>query len=261
MCQVKHSGDEDVEDREEVTETEEREPFDLGAAAQQYGLSLTVEQLTQFDQYMALLQEWNQRLNLTRIIAPRDVQIRHFLDSLTCATVTGDLSGQTMVDMGTGAGFPGLPLKILYPELTLTLVDSVTKKTHFLTAVVESLALSNVTILAARAEELGQILGHREAYDWAVARSVADMRVLAEYLLPLVRLGGNMLAQKGASAAAETTAAFPAFEILGGGSPHITTIQLPENENPHYLVKIPKERPTPAKYPRQPGRPTKRPLE
>lgn len=239
----------------------ENTPFDLRAAAAQFGLTLTAVHTTQFDQYLALLEEWNQKFNLTRIITPREVQIRHFLDGLTCATITGDLSGQTLVDVGTGAGFPGLPLKILYPELHLTLVESVTKKTTFLTAVVEALNLSHVTILDSRAEEVGQILGHREAYDWAVARSVADMRVLAEYLLPLVRLGGNMLAQKGASAHEETTAASKAFEILGGGSPHISTIQLPENDQPHYLVRIPKERPTPANYPRQPGKPTKRPLD
>jgi 16S rRNA (guanine527-N7)-methyltransferase len=236
------------------------ERLDLVAVAGEYGVQLTAVQGEQFAQYLALLQQWNAQMNLTRIISPRQVQIRHFLDSLTCAPVMGDLSGQMVVDMGTGAGFPGLPLKILYPDLRLTLVDSVAKKTQFLTAVVEALALTQVSVIASRAEQLGQRLGHREAYDWAVARSVAEMRVLAEYLLPLVRRGGQVLAQKGASAPEEVATATKAIHILGGGKAELTAVQLPEHELTHYLVRIPKERPTPPVYPRQPGKPTKRPL-
>lgn len=225
-----------------------------------FGLTLSGAQRLQFARYLALLIEWNKRLNLTRIIEPRDIVIRHFLDSLSCATVMGELNDQKVADVGTGAGFPGVPLKILYPALQLTLVESVTKKTKFLAAVVEQLGLRDVTILDGRAEEVGHQAAHREQYDWVVARSVAELRVLVEYLLPLCRVGGHVLAQKGESAAEELQQARQALRLLGGGSVQLHEIQLPEHPLTHYLVVIEKERPIPAKYPRRPGIPSKQPL-
>lgn len=225
-----------------------------------FNLALTADQLAQFDQYQALLLDWNQRFNLTAVTDPAAIQIRHFLDSLTCATVTGDLDGRRLVDVGTGAGFPGLPLKILYPGLQLTLVESVAKKTRFLEAVVSELGLAGVTILAERAELLGRQPAHRAQYDWAVARSVAELRVLVEYLLPLCRIGGRALAQKGEGAVAEVTAATQAISTLGGGRPEIMPIQLPGRMETHYLVVIRKEGETPERYPRRPGMVEKRPL-
>lgn len=232
----------------------------LQSAAKPFGISLTDHQLQQFGRYQALLIEWNQRLNLTRIIEPYDIVIRHFLDSLTCATVMGKMEEHRVIDVGTGAGFPGLPLKILYPEIELTLVDSVTKKTTFLAAVVEALDLKAVTISDGRAEEIGQDANHREQYDWVVARSVAEMRILAEYLLPLCRVGGHLLAQKGENAPAEIKSAYQAIRILGGGQVQMHEVRLPDHELIHHLVVVPKERPTPKKYPRRPGLPSKRPL-
>lgn len=224
------------------------------------GLTLTAEQLAHFARYQELLIEWNERINLTAIVEPEAIQVRHFLDSLSCVRVMGDLNGRQLIDVGTGAGFPGLPLKIFYPQLRLTLVESVMKKTYFLQAVTSELGLKDVTILSERAETLGQQPAHRDQYDWAVARGVAEMRVLVEYLLPLCRHGGRMLAQKGDNANGEVAAAVPAINQLGGALPHLYPVQLLNVVDTHYLVVIEKIGPTPARYPRRPGMAAKRPL-
>lgn len=233
---------------------------DLVQEAAHFNIQLTAAQMAQFEGYQALLREWNQKISLTAIDDPVNVQIRHFLDSLTCATVMGELAGRRLIDVGTGPGFPGLPLKILYPDLQLTLVESVTKKTRFLKAVVEHLGLTGVRILDQRAETLGQQPEHRAQYDWATGRAVAALRVLVEYLLPFCKVGGHVLAQKGESALAEAEEAAPAIAKLGGGEPSFHSIQLPEREEIHYLVVIAKVTETPSAYPRRPGRPAKRPL-
>ncbi len=233
---------------------------ELAQEAAVFGLHLNSDQLASFATYERLLLEWNERLNLTAIREPAEIRRRHFLDSLTCATVTGDLSGRRLIDVGTGAGFPGVPLKILFPDLSLILVESVTKKAGFLETLVAALGLAGVKVLPQRAEEVGQDATHRERYDWAVARSVAELRVLVEYLLPLCRVGGRALAMKGESAPAEIEAAMTAGQILGGGQPQWKTAQLPGRDMLHYLVVIPKEKETPGKYPRRPGMPAKRPL-
>jgi 16S rRNA (guanine527-N7)-methyltransferase len=232
----------------------------LAAESEAFGLPLSAKQLEQFARFLALLLTWNERLNLTAVRDPHAIQIRHFLDSLSCATVTGELNGRALIDVGSGAGFPGLPLKILYPDLRLTLVESVIKKTRFLTAVVEELALSRVEIIPERAEALGQNPAHREQYDWATARGVAQMATLAEYLLPLCRVGGHMLAQKGENAKKETAVAQTAIHTLGGSKPTLHAIHLPGQAQPHYLVVIEKTAVTPPKFPRRPGIPAKRPL-
>lgn len=228
--------------------------------ASELGASLTPHQLSQFAQYQTLLLEWNERMNLTAVRQPADIRVRHFLDSLSCARVMGELNGRSLIDVGTGAGFPGLPLKILFPQLELTLVESVAKKGQFLQAVVDALALDNVTVLAERAELLGQLPQHRQQYDWAVARAVAELRVLVEYLLPLCRVGGRMLAQKGAGVQEEIKNAGEAIKLLGGAAPELGEITLPEREQPHYFVVVHKLGDTPAKYPRRVGVPGKRPL-
>lgn len=233
---------------------------ELAQEAAVFGLSLDSEQLECFATYECLLLEWNERLNLTAIREPGEIRRRHFLDSLTCALATGDLSGRQLVDVGSGAGFPGVPLKILFPSLSLTLVESVAKKARFLEQLVAALELREVSVVAARAEEVGQEAAHRERYDWAVARSVAELRVLVEYMLPLCRVGGRALAMKGESAPAEIEVAATAVDVLGGGQPQWQPVQLPGRDMLHYLVVIPKERETPGKYPRRPGMPTKRPL-
>jgi 16S rRNA (guanine527-N7)-methyltransferase len=225
-----------------------------------FGIPLTPDQIRQFEQYQALLLDWNQRMNLTAIREPRQIQQRHFLDALTCSLVTGELNGRSLIDVGTGAGFPGLPLKILFPDLRLTLVESVVKKTRFLEAVVAELGLRDVTIVPERVELLGQGVAYRAQYDWAAARAVAELRILVEYLLPLCRVGGSILAQKGGSAAEEVMAAERAVLLLGGTVRQIFPVNLPQREETHYLVVVEKTAVTPQTYPRRIGVPAKNPL-
>jgi 16S rRNA (guanine527-N7)-methyltransferase len=165
-----------------------------------------------------------------------------------------------MIDVGTGAGFPGIPLKILYPNLRLTLVESVGKKAMFCQHIVRVLGLENVNVVKARAEEVGQDPAHREQYDWAVARAVANLNILSEYLLPLVKLGGTMLAQKGESGPAEAQSAEKAMKLLGGNLRELVQVNLPGVAEDRYLVLVDKVAATPPKYPRKAGIPGKQPL-
>ncbi len=232
----------------------------LIAGAGQLGIHLSEEQIHQFKQYQQFLLDWSQRLNLTAVCEPGQIQQRHFLDSLSCSLVTGDLNGQTLIDVGSGAGFPGFPLKILFPELRLTLLESVGKKAKFLAHTVNELQLVDVQIISGRVEEVGQDVAHRQVYDWAVARAVARLAILVEYLLPLVRIEGHMLAQKGRQAEEEVREASSGIAILGGGPPQLLPVQIPGQYEPSNLVLIRKRKPTPDKYPRRTGIPAKRPL-
>jgi 16S rRNA (guanine527-N7)-methyltransferase len=225
-------------------------------------LELTPAQLTAFQAYAVALRAWNDKVNLTAITDPDGIQVKHFLDSLSVLKVLPPGWGRLRwVDVGTGAGFPGLPLKIVCPELRLTLVEATGKKVAFCRAIVEQLRLTGVDVLKARAEELGQDPAHREQYDWAVARAVAEMPVLAEYLLPLVRRGGHALAQKGEGAPAETHAAEAAVRRLGGQLAQIVPVELPGVVETRYLVVFDKLAATPPAYPRRPGVPSKTPLK
>ena len=228
---------------------------DWVAEAARLGLPLSAAQQAQFAAYEVLLLLWNERLNLTAVRTPEAIRHRHFFDSLSCGLVLGELNGRSLIDVGTGAGFPGLPLKLLYPELQLTLVESVGKKAAFLQTVVAELDLAGVTVVTERAETLGQQPAFREQFDWAVARAVAPLRVLVEYLLPLCRVGGQVLAQKGERAAEEVAEAETAVSLLGGGNLRVQPAPL----DGHFVL-IEKIVPTPAAYPRRPGMPSKRPL-
>jgi 16S rRNA (guanine527-N7)-methyltransferase len=238
----------------------------LVLGARHLGLELTAKQLTTFDRYRRELQAWNQRINLTAIDDTEGILVRHFLDSLSCMLAfrqpeTGrPAAGTRLIDVGAGAGFPGVPLKIVCPNIQLTLVEATAKKAQFLEHLREQLALNGITIINARAEELGHDAAHRERYDWATARAVAEMPVLAEYLLPLVRVGGYCLAQKGEKAAAEATAAESAINLLGGRLARLLPVELRGLAETRFLVLVKKVAPTPAKYPRRPGMPGKRPI-
>ena len=233
------------------------------AVKQLLGFDLTPAQIAAFRTYAVELAEWNEKFNLTAIKNPADVEIKHFADSLSCLLAFRNQHASRafrIIDVGTGAGFPGIPLKIVCPEMRLTLAESVGKKVAFLEHVVGKLGLKEVVVLKARAEEIGQNAAHRERYDWAVARAVAELPTLLEYLLPLAKVGGKVLAQKGENAAAEAHGAEKAARILGGTLERVTPVELPGVAECRYLVVFNKTAATPAKYPRRPGVPGKEPL-
>ena len=224
------------------------------------GISLTKTQRKAFQVYEQELIQWNAKYNLTAIDAPEKIKTKHFLDSLTCLSVINDEKSLSIIDVGTGAGFPGLPLKIINPEWKMTLVDSVGKKTKFCEHIASKLNLTKIEIIQERAEKLGKQPQHREQYDWAVSRAVARLPILAEYLLPLVKVGGKVLAMKGETAHAEAQNAEYAIRLLGGHLSKLIPFTLPGVVEEHYLVIIDKIAATPEKYPRRTGIPAKRPL-
>jgi 16S rRNA (guanine527-N7)-methyltransferase len=232
----------------------------LAASARSFGIDLDARELAAYREYLRLLLDWNQRFNLTAIDTPEAVIDKHFTDSLSCALVLDLPSLHRLVDVGTGAGFPGLVLKIVFPHLEVLLLDAVEKRLRFLRRVTEALHLSGVTTLHARAEEAGRDPLWRGQYDLAVARAVAPLNTLAEYCLPFVRLGGCFLAQKGPHVAAELAAAQPALHKLGGGDARVHRLILPDTDIRRSLVLVPKIAPTPRDYPRLPGTPKKHPL-
>jgi 16S rRNA (guanine527-N7)-methyltransferase len=224
------------------------------------GLKLTPAQLTTLELYEQQLLEWNSRFNLTAIQESNKIRTKHFLDSLTCLIAMRDAPMEKIIDVGTGAGFPGLPLKIIYPRMQLTLVESVGKKVNFLQHIVKTLDLQDVQIHQERVETIGQIPAHRQKYDWAIARAVAIMPVLAEYLIPLVRVGGAAIAMKGESAPAEVQTAEHAIHVLGGHLRKLIPVTLPGVADERYLVVIDKIAATPPGFPRKVGVPIKKPL-
>ncbi len=234
---------------------------ELKERAAALGVALDAHQIAQFRAYYELLQEWKERTNLTAVTDYWGVLTRHFLDSLSCVLALelppGDLR---LIDVGSGAGFPGLPLKIAFPEIHVTLLEATAKKTEFLHAVVNRLQLSDVTVLTARAEEAAHDPAHREAYDVVVARALAAMPVLVELCLPFVRCGGVLIAQKGDPPAAEIAAAQEALRLLGGQLGHIQPVRVPGLDAVRHLVIVDKVAATPARYPRRPGVPARRPL-
>jgi 16S rRNA (guanine527-N7)-methyltransferase len=235
----------------------------LVAGTRELDITLTDRHLAAFETCYQVLVDWNQRFNLTAITDREGVLVRHFLDSLSCLKTLSRAelaAGARVIDVGTGAGFPGLPLKIVCPGMKLTLLEATDKKVTFLKHLVRTLGLEEVQAIHARSEDLGRDPFHREQYDWALARSVAEMPTLAEYLLPLVRVGGGMLAQKGEGAAAEVHSADTAITTLGGRVRQLVPVELRGLAETRYLVVIDKVAATPEKYPRRAGIPKKRPL-
>jgi 16S rRNA (guanine527-N7)-methyltransferase len=225
-----------------------------------FNIVLSSEQIEQFSIYEKLLLEWNKKINLTAIRDVQGIHIKHFLDSLSAVKGFNGGFPTSLIDIGTGAGLPGIPLKIAYPQIRLVLVESVGKKAKFCQLVVDSLALAGVEVIANRAEELACQSRYRERFDIAIARSVANMPVLTEYLLPLVRVGGRMIAQKGNNAHIETQSAANAIKILGGELEKIIPVELPGVSDERYLVIIKKTAATPLIYPRKAGLPVKKPI-
>lgn len=224
------------------------------------GIRLSHAQLSALRIYERELLDWNTRFNLTAIEKPEQVRSKHFLDSLSCLMVMRDPYPQRLIDVGTGAGFPGVPLKIILPGMHLTLVESVGKKADFCRHILQKLELGGVEVIQERAETLGQLAQYRERYDWAVARAVANMPVLIELLLPFVRVGGKALAMKGISAPSESHTAERAIRLLGGHLQRLLPVNLPGVADQRYLVVIDKVAATPPAYPRRAGMPAKNPL-
>ncbi len=224
------------------------------------GVTLTFNQIEAFQWYANELRSWNQRYNLTAITDPDEINIKHFIDSLSCLQVERFRPPGNVIDVGTGAGFPGIPLKIVYPQFKMTLVESIGKKMEFCRHVISSLGLDGVDFVQARAENLGKNAQHRERYDWAIARAVAILPVLLEYLLPFIKLGGCAIVQKGETGPAEAHSAEKALSVLGGEIKQVLPVELPKVTEPRYLIVVDKVACTPEKYPRKPGIPAKRPL-
>ena len=229
-------------------------------AAALFNIHMTGRQVISFLSYEKELLEWNRKFNLTAIRDSESIRTKHFLDSLSCILAWKAVPPHHLIDVGTGAGFPGIPIKILYPNLKLTLVESVGKKAMFCQHIVRVLGLEHVEVIQARAEDLGHEPDHRERYDWAVARAVAKLNVLSEYLIPFVKVGGTALAQKGESGPVEAQSAEGAMKLLGGKLKQLIPVNLPGVADDRYLILVDKVAATPPNFPRKPGIPTKQPL-
>jgi 16S rRNA (guanine527-N7)-methyltransferase len=239
----------------------------LVEGAHKLGFDLTPRQIEQFSLHYATLVDWNSRVNLTAITDLEGVQVRHFLDSLTVGAAllvemgaSNPPAGFRLLDVGTGAGFPGLPLKILWPEMKVVLADSIGKKTAFLKELAGVLGLSGVDVVTARAEEMGQNKAHRERYTIVTARAVASLPVLCEYCLPLTKVGGWIAAPKKGDISQELEEAEKASKVLGGSEPRLHRFVLPGEEEERFVVTIKKVNATPPGYPRRVGLAKSRPL-
>lgn len=211
-----------------------------------------------FYDYYRLLIEWNEKINLTAITDEDEVAVKHFLDCLSIKALLPD--GASVADVGTGAGFPGIPLKIANPTVNLTLVDSLNKRTKFLAEAVQKLNLENTEIIWGRAEDVGKDENHREKYDICVSRAVANLTTLCELCLPFVKVGGKLICLKGPKASDEAAEAKRAIKILGGELESISEYEIPDADLKHNAVIIKKISQTPTKYPRKAPKPAKEPL-
>lgn len=225
---------------------------------QEYHFFLTSEQALSFDQYAGLLTEWNEKINLTSILEPKEICIKHFLDSVLLLDAVSGMEKGTLIDVGTGAGFPSVPCKIIRPELKVTLLDSLQKRIHFLSVLSDELGQDNHCVHG-RAEELGRKAEYRKQFDFATARAVAHLRELSEYCLPFVKTGGCFAALKGYEIEEELEKSKKAIKVLGGEIQEVRRYSLPEG-NKRAIVVIKKISQTPTKYPRNAGKMRKQPI-
>lgn len=239
----------------------------LDEKAKETGITLSKRQLCQFYDYFTLLVEWNDKINLTAITKWEDVVLKHFIDSLSIVKCFNDFDefyaffkGKTLADIGTGAGFPGIPLKILVPELNVTLMDSLEKRVNFLNTVCKSLELSNISAVHGRVEDLAHLEQYREKFDFSTARAVAALPVLSEYCLPFVKTGGCFIAYKSEKAPEEIEASGKAISILGGKINRSVEFLLPDSDLNRNIILINKVSSVSNKYPRKAGVPSKKPL-
>ncbi len=225
------------------------------------GISLSSEQIRQYEIYYSTLVEWNEKMNLTAITDKEEVYLKHFYDSISAAFYYDFNEPLHLCDVGAGAGFPSIPIKIAFPHLHITIVDSLNKRIGFLEHLAKELNLTNVRFIHDRAETFGQNPNHRQSYDVVTARAVARLSVLSELCLPLVKQGGTFVAMKGSSAKEEIDAGKKAIATLGGRLKECHTFTLPQEESERNILIIEKEKQTPKKYPRKPGTPNKTPIE
>jgi len=230
------------------------------SALKEKGISLNQKQLDQFDLYFQLLVEWNEKMNLTAITEKEEVYLKHFFDSISASFFFDFSKEYSVVDVGAGAGFPSIPIKICFPQLKVTIVDSLNKRINFLHHLAEQLKLEQVSFFHSRAEDFGQNKEHREQYDVAIARAVARLNVLSELCLPLVKKNGYFVGMKGMKGEDELTEAQKAIQILGAKIEKVHTFQLPEEESERNIIVLHKLKETPKKYPRKAGVPNKQPL-
>ncbi len=232
----------------------------LELAARKIGLRFTQKQFDQFEAYYQEMALWNRRMNLTAITDYEEVQIKHFLDSLTVTLAIKHNPGLMVIDVGTGAGLPGVPIKILWPDIKLTLLDATAKKAEFLRHITARLALEGVDIVVGRAEDIAHMVEYREKYDVALSRAVATLPALVELCLPFCKTGGRFIAQKKGAIGEEASRAGRAISLLGGRILEVKRLELEELPDERYLIVIDKVSSTPEKYPRRAGMPSKRPI-
>ena len=226
--------------------------------AQKINIELDKNQIEKFYKYMDLLIEWNEKINLTAITNRKDIIVKHFIDSLTIQRYLGD--AVNIIDVGTGAGFPGIPIKIINPNLKVVLVDSLNKRINFLQEVIKKLNLDNIEVIHARAEDLGQNKKYREAFDIVTSRAVANMSVLSEYLLPLARVNGKCICMKGSDIEEELENSKYAINLLGGKIEQVDKFELSNERIGRNIIIVKKLKNTPNSYPRKAGTPAKKPL-
>ena len=232
--------------------------MDFKQKLEEYNIEINDEQIEKFDLYMKLLLEWNEKINLTAITEKDDIILKHFVDSLTILKYVD--KRDKIIDIGTGAGFPGIPIKIMNEKANITLLDSLNKRINFLNIVINELKLDNIVAIHGRAEELARNKAHREKYDVAVSRAVANLSTLTEYMLPFVKVGGKCICMKGANVEEEIDKAKNAIKKLGGQIEIVDNFYLSENDNERNIVIIKKIKETEPKYPRKAGIPSKEPL-
>ena len=221
-------------------------------------INLDNNQLEEFYKYMCLLIEWNEKMNLTAIIEPKEIILKHFIDSLTILNEIEDKN--TLIDIGTGAGFPGIPLKIAKPNLKVVLLDSLNKRILFLNEVVNKLELENIETIHARVEDIGKNIKYREKFEIVTSRAVANLAILSEYMIPLTKIGGKCICMKGSSIKDEINESQKAINLLGGKVEKIDEFVLPSTDIKRNIIVIKKEKSTPKNFPRKAGIPSKNPI-